>query len=278
MTEYRWHPDSYEEYDALEGVRWTNLAFMAQSPAHYQEALARRYDNLTLRLGRAVHCALLEPDVFRERFVCYTGGRRDKRIKAYQAFLAEHRGADVLTTEEMAHVVATAAAVRRHPVARRWIEGAHEQTVVWTDPDTGLRCKARCDTITVPKLVELKSTQDGDPRRFANRAAGLRYHCGLAFHLDGARAAGHELDPEPLIIVVESRPPYDCQVFSLIEHAVLAGRNEYRRLLQRVAECNASGQWPGRSPAEVVPLALPEWAYTDPSADPWGLDLTGLEE
>lgn len=269
---------SYEEYDELDAERWTILGHMARSPAHYLEAKKQRHETNTLRLGRAVHCALLEPDLFKTRWVTYTGKRRDKRIAEYRDFLEANRGAEILNAAEMAHVIAVAAAVRRHPVALVWLEGASEQTVTWTDQDTGLRCKARCDTITLPKLVELKGTKDGDPRRFASQAAGLRYHCGVAFHLDGCLASGIELDDEPLIIAVETAPPFDTQVFSLDPNVVAAGRLEYKRLLARVAECNASGRWPGRAPSDIVPLTLPDWAYIDAGADPWGLDLAGLED
>lgn len=269
---------NYEEYDEIDAERWTVLASMADSPAHYQEAKQKRFETKSLRLGRAVHCALLEPDLFKTRWVTYTGKKRDKRIKEYQEFLERNRGAEILNAAEMSHVIAVAASVRRHPVARVWMEGAHEVSVTWIDEHTGLRCKARCDTVTLPKLVELKNTRSGDPRRFGYQAAALRYHCGLAFHLDGLLANGYELDQEPLIICVEGPPVFDVAVFDLPAEAIAAGRAEYQRLLVRVAECQASGRWPGRAPSDIVRLTLPDYAYADNSVDAWGLDTAGLEE
>lgn len=263
---------SYAEYDRMPGVRWSRLRAMAVSAMHYQAAVAT--DTAPRRLGRAVHSAILEPGEFRERWVCYSG-RRDKRTKEYQAFLAENEDKEILSAKEMNHVIQCAAAVRRHPVAMRHLGGAAEHVVTWLDQLTGLRCKARCDLVAPPFHLELKSSARLDDRAFARTAANLGYHVGLAFHHDGLVANGLELDPEPLIIGVETAPPFDVVVFNLPEASMLAGRREYQRLLVKVADCAHDGLWPGRAPDKVVPLVLPDWAFADPDADPDGLELDG---
>jgi hypothetical protein len=59
-------------------------------------------------------------------------------------------------------------------------------------------------------------------------------------------------------------------VYTIPEPIVALGRREYQRLLVRVAECTATGEWPGVA-ADVQELALPEWAHFDPGED---LELT----
>jgi hypothetical protein len=46
----------------------------------------------------------------------------------------------------------------------------------------------------------------------------------------------------------------------LTEDALYAGEQERRRLLIRVRECTASGEWPGAWPEESE-FDLPSWAY-----------------
>jgi hypothetical protein len=282
---------TYEEYDAIEGVRWSILKWMSQSPAHFEEALqGGGRETAPLRLGRGVHCAILEPETFSGRWVTWTG-KRDARHKKYQAFLAEHAGKEVLSATESSHIVSVSAAVRRHEEARRWVTGASEQVVTWRDEDTGLKCKARIDllcnvkpggpysTAGLWRQVELKSTEDADPRWFPTRAARLGYHAQMAFHQDGLIANGFRMDPEPLVILVETVPPFDVQVFGLVEPAVEAGRREYKRLLARVADCMVKNEWPGRAPTGIQPLDIPERYYLDPETGISGaLDLSGLGE
>ena len=282
---------SYDEYDRQMGVRWTNLQKMAASPAAYLEQVLRgRGDTASRRVGRAVHCALLEPASYPDRWVTWTGTQ--KRGPKWDQFRKEHVGKGVLSRVESEHVIQTSSAVKRHKVARRYLDGSTlESVAIWWDPETGILCKCRSDIMHHPvgltkgKYVELKTTQATvEPRAFGRLAARMGYISGMAFHLDGMRAAGAGVDDQPYIIAVEAKPPYDCVVFLVGEALIEAGRNQYRRLLGRVAECaknDANGSadaWPGCAPDHVVPLELPEWAYADPDAGYMGLDLTGLEE
>lgn len=281
---------SYEEYDRILAVRWTVLRWMANSPAAYLEALvgSGQGETKALRLGRAIHCALLEPGVYPAKWVTWTGKARSG--KKWDAFKAENFGREILTGAESASVVAAVAAIRRHRVARLYLDGACEQVAVWVDRPTGLKCKSRSDIVGPMKYVEIKTTlATVEPVRFGMLAARMQYDAGIAFHLDGMRQAGAEVDDEPLIIAVEAKPPYDCVVFRVPMAIVWRGRNEYRRLLDRLAECieaerqealggkSQSTLWPGHAPDHVVDLEYPEWAFRDPDAHPFGLDVTGLE-
>ncbi len=278
---------SYEEYDRIMAVRWTVLRFMGQSAAAYMEQLLNgRGETTALRLGRAIHCLLLEPEAYPDQWATWTGERR--RSKAWDAFRSLHAGKGILTKAESDQVVQAVAAVRRHKVARRYLDGAAEQVAVWTDPSTNLKCKSRSDIVGPTKYIELKSTQMSvEPAAFGRLAARMQYHVGMAFHLDGMRTAGAPVDEQPLLIAVEAKPPYDCVVFLVGEALIAAGRNEYQRLLGRVDDCikaelaqwanpQAPAPWPGHAPDHIVPLELPSWAFSDKNADYLGLDLTGL--
>jgi len=271
-----------EEYAALPGIRWSHLVAMAESPLHYLHAVERgRRETPQLRLGRARHCALLEPERFRREWLVWDG---DRRTKAWKQFRADHPDAEIVTDAEMGSVVAAVEAVRAHPVAGNFVRSLDdaELAVRWQDEATGLWCKARIDAVIRPFQysrrvhLEFKSSYTLDPRLFAAHAARMGYHGGVAFHLDGLRSTGADVAPEPVMVVVESDPPYDVALFDVPDHVLRAGRELYGRLLARVAECQASGSWPGRAPGPVE-FTLPDWAYADPTADGLGLDLSGLE-
>jgi len=69
------------------------------------------------------------------------------------------------------------------------------------------------------------------------------------------------------LVVVESSEPHDVGVYVLDDDALWSGEVLVSRLLARVAECEASGEWPGAMPrAEVLPL--PAWARISETPEP----------
>ena len=81
----------FEQYVAMEGVNWSSLGYMRESPLHYQHALNRdRSPTPEQSTGTAAHAAILEPDVF-ANFASYTGdGTRASR--EYKLFAAVATG------------------------------------------------------------------------------------------------------------------------------------------------------------------------------------------
>ena len=63
----------FEVYLAWEGLHHSNLRIMVdQTPAHYHYACdhPEEVDTDAMRLGRAVHTAILEPDKFADQYAC----------------------------------------------------------------------------------------------------------------------------------------------------------------------------------------------------------------
>lgn len=270
---------TYAEYEKLPGIRWSTLRAMAASALHYFTAvkgIGARKETRPMRLGRAVHCLLLDGrDMFDERWVEVPAAADDRRTKAYKIFAAANVDREILTRAEMRLVVGVAGAIARHRIASRYLVGAREQTVTWRDSVTGLRCKARVDLLTTARVLDLKSTGRLGAREFARTAANLGYHCQLAHYEMGLRANRWQGEPEPILLGVETAEPFDVVVYEVPTVAMEAGRREVRRLLDLVAECEKKGEWPGRAPDRIVPLELPEWAF---GGFDDGLDFSGLEE
>jgi hypothetical protein len=261
------------EYAAIPAVRWSRLKVMKISPMHYKYALEApppATEPPFFRIGRGVHCFVLEADTFPERFVCYRGRRAGK---AWDAFQEENACRTILNESEFDTVLGAATAVLTHPVAAEYLHaGLKEATVTWTDAETGMDCKARVDHCG-ERLVDLKTTANLDLRMFPAAVARLGYREQLAFYSDGLTANGLSLVGDPAIIAVESRPPFDVVVFDVSADDIEIGRKEYRRLLQHLKHCLATDTWPGRAP-DPIPLVMPAWAqpYDD------GLELVIGEE
>jgi hypothetical protein len=253
------------EYRALPAVNFSTLKYMAKSPLHYKHALENPSPVTdAMSIGTAEHCMVLEPSQFPPRYTVWTGGRRAG--KEWDAFCLANEGKTIIKSDEYDRCVAMRDAVRAHPAAGPILAsgGESEKVVLWKDPETGLDCKARIDWLC-GSVVDLKTTADGDPRRFASLAARYRYHAQLAWYRWGVEVSTGLADWPCQLIVVEATPPHDVAVYNIDELTLGAGLDEARELLRRVAECKASGRWPGRFEGEAT-LNLPRWAFDDDDA------------
>lgn len=261
------------DYEQIDAVNWSTLRLILRSPLHYRHGLTvPRKDTPAMAFGRAAHCCVLEADEWARRYVVRPEGidRRTKDGKAaWEAFLVEAGGREVIDAEDHARCLAIRESVLAHEDARALFvgEGASEQAIVWTDPRTGIVCKGRVDRLsdTPPALVDLKTTIDADAEKVGRKAYDLGYVAQLAWYVDGYReASGAEL--APVIVAVEQQAPHDVSVLEFDAEDLAVGRATYRQALDLLAACRASGEWPGRHPKRTR-IVLPYRALHDEDGD-----------
>ena len=255
----------------------TGLVF-EHSAASYRYSIDAPEDDApereTFVVGRALHCAVLEPERFARDFVRapkFADGRSAEGKAQRAAFAADHPGATVLTEKQWADVTGMAASVRRQSrvaallaapgtrteVTVRWAE----ETATDDEPDLpAIECKARVD-VDCPAfvtLLDVKSTQNATADEFSRDIEKWGYHEQAALYLRAYRAIGEERDVFAFP-VVEKSPPYLCAVYGLDEGDLLAGDLAVRMRLRRFARCIATDTWPGL-PAEIQTISRPAWA------------------
>lgn len=237
---------------------------------HLRHAADNRSDESTDAqvLGQAEHCAILEPDQFVRRFVLWDGGQR--RGKAWESFCEANAGREPLRVADYAKCLAMRDAARAHPAAGPLLDGLTaaecEVSIQW-ESFGGLACKGRLDAVGLGRgIVDIKTTAQVDPRRFAATAARFGYHVSMAAYQEGAIAAGLIGPADPVhIICVESVSPHDVVVYQIPDDVLAAGLELWRSALQQIAHCESTGIWPGISD-DTIPLILPAWAGGDDDA------------
>jgi hypothetical protein len=268
-----------EQYDLLGRVNFSTVKHLGRSPAHYRHNLFHeRKDTDAMKRGRALSIAVFEPDEYRRQVAIWDGGRRSG--KEWEAFRKANPGRELLKVEEEALVQSMATAVRNHPMAAKYVTGGRgEQTVLWTDKESGFDCKARLDFIAnAGALVDLKSSRDASPSGFGRQAWNLCYHAQAAFYSDAYFAVTGERLPF-VLAAVEAEAPHVVQVYRVPERVLELGRDYYRGLLVRLKDCRAEASWPGYAEQELE-LELPRWAtgiYPDEDIGELGLVMEGQE-
>ena len=122
----------------------------------------------------------------------------------------------------------------------------NELSLLWIDDETGLLCKARLD-MWRPQgeaIGDLKTCRDASPAGFAGSIGKFRYHGQSAFYLDGARKLGMPAK-HFIFIPVEKTAPYVPAMYRIQDGDVEIGRQQNRKALATIADCRASGFWPG---------------------------------
>jgi exodeoxyribonuclease VIII len=271
---------SFEEYLTWDCISNSRLHAAEKSLLHYKEQQPIE-ETASMRLGTFCHVGRLEPSAVYRRYVVMpdlTAGLLNdegkpydspKATKAYKKRVAEfqERNADklIIPQAEFDEMVGIVAALDRDERAHQWFtaQGPVELSIVWDDPETGLRCKGRLDKLAngLQLIVDLKTSRDC--QRFPAQIAERHYHRQGAMYVDGLEVLTGEINQFGLV-AVENNPPYGVMAAPLSKADLEQGRDEYRRYLRQIAKARESGIWPAYS--SPPQWSLPAWAKRDPEA------------
>lgn len=223
-------------------VHFSRLKLMARSAAHYKAN--PRKDSASFRLGRAVHSYVLgNPD----SIVVYEG-RRDKRMKVYQEFLAKHPGKTILSPSEMYDVKGMRMAIERNPIAMQLLQGHREQYMQWQLD--GHECAGTPDVWRDDGgVTELKTDDDTEPESFQRSAEKYHYHAQVSWYqmalVLGKRIPCVQPGAHCAIVAVESKEPYCVTIIELSPNDLADGRALWRDWLYKLEKAQLFDEWPG---------------------------------
>lgn len=226
----------------------------------YEEMTTVRPYNPAFEIGHAAHTLMLtvgDPFEVVDADSWRTKDAKEARDAALQA------GKTPLLAKEYAQVRAMADAILEHPVAGELFtrnDTTSEQSLYWTDEQTGVACRARPDLAVNDwsLIVDYKTTLSADPKEFAKSIAKYGYHQQQAWYCEAVETLTG-VRPEFVFVCQEKTPPYEVSLIQLDADAVrIGGRlNEDARSIY--AACMDSGVWPSY-PTSVQVVGLPAWA------------------
>ena len=251
-------------------VSKSGLDDLDRSPRHFKRMrepdAPPREETQAQLVGNLFHCALLEPAAYASRYPVGPAGitRAHKDWKAFEASLSPSQTA-IKPEDDLRARLMVSGALEVPEISQLLSVGEAEISVYWTDKRTGIPCRCRPDWVHPVGdrgdiLVDAKSVGDSRPNEFARQVRSMRYHVQDAFYSDGWEAATGRKVLGFVFLASEVGFPHTAAAYMLDEADLEDGRAKYRRNLDTLAECRASGVWPGPAKEIATLPQLPNWA------------------
>jgi hypothetical protein len=252
-----------EQYHAVEALSSTVARdLLWASPRHALHRKQHREETPAMRLGTALHSAVLEPDR-RMIAVAPDVDRRTKDGKAkYEEFLLANAGKITLTADQGDLLAGMLCGIRRCKSALAMLGAAptRELSLFARDPSINVPLKARLDAISVTEqfILDVKSTSEkATEHNFKQAIAKRGYGFQAAFYMHVASLLGYEVDTFAFV-VVESEPPHECAVFMLKPEVIDLYMPQVTKAMRTYAQCVGKAEWPGYED-KVHEIGVPVW-------------------
>lgn len=234
---YRCMPD--EEYRAIDRFSKHESDDFSRNPYAYfkrKEAGVKDEPTEAMRLGTAIHAAILDPVFFESAYVMMPESIKVRRGKEWEAFASENEGKEILKAADYATIYGMAESVNANATAREMLLRCPAQNREFSMFATiaDVQCKGRAD-IVIPEdgiISDLKSTSDASPDAFVRQASDLAYDVQAAWYLMLAEQLNVKASCFTFI-AVEKTFPWTVGVyhFSRNSEFIRAGEQEvYKRL------------------------------------------------
>ncbi len=239
----------------------SQLAHILDTPAHFQfhQAQESTVESDLMRMGTAVHCALLEPATFPLRYV-YAPRAYDLRRNADKAevtaILAEHPGRTLISPSEAETLRKVVNGINAHATARALLsgQGDPELSIFWEDDLTGLPLKVRLDRYTrtgaTGTMVEIKTTDCASAFRFGYKVVDMRYDMRAAMYVDGVQKA-YGFTPDIVWIVIERDTGF-VATYRPSSQMAARGRRLYEQSRIALQHALTFDTWPAYQSGETI--------------------------
>ena len=261
----------FAEYLTVEAYSYSMCKLLPDAPQEFHDLFISKIDvfapTSSMILGTALHSVLLEgkPVPVIPRWVLSADGHR--KGKAWTEYRDEHAGETLLTESESEPIKRMMQSVYEHPQARRLLEspGPIEHSIFWTDDASGLPLKMRLDKLAEfgdgRVLVDVKTAAEVDARNFAKAATRLKYHRQVAWYYEGIYAERGTMPEGFCFVAVKNSPPYNCEVYELVESAIELGRQQNRAAIDDLKRRLDANDWHSPTHDRIVPIDIEPWTY-----------------
>lgn len=261
---------SFADYCDWDAINHSRLARIDKSPLNTQVG-PDFSGSSAIRFGQLVHTGRLEPDSVSKRYVVMPAFElekgnltkdgeqsKSKSTNYYKnkkkAFLKKNASKTVIDQAEYNDLQNALDAINGCSKAVESLTGGSaEVSIVWNDPATGLRCKARIDYLKTDRLTDLKTSRDDNnrplPESFEYSLGTYSYFTQAAWYQSGWEVLTGERLPF-WFAVLGTGSPMQCVAAPVGEMSLRLGRDRNKERMALYKMCRDAGEFPGyESPA-----------------------------
>jgi exodeoxyribonuclease VIII len=253
-----------DEYHGSEGYSKSALIVYRDSPVRfYHEYILgnkQEKESASFLLGNLVHAYTLEPDTINDIYHIYEHINRttkDGKLqeKALEAF--KNQGFTLVDKKIADKAKAMAETILADSVAQSIIKGAQvEQSIYWTDKDTGLLFKSRPDIIKSTVVADIKTTDNLSVNGFSRSCMDYGYFLQAGMAKLALQAHGIEME-KFVFICINKTEPFEVMTYILDDNAIEYGVNQFKWLSGRLEQDLKENDW---LKPRVKVLDVPKWA------------------
>lgn len=242
-----------KEYNALPGIRRSDLWKMNKTPMHFQYSINNpTAPTPALLFGQAAHKYILEHSIFFDEFAVYPVV--DKRTKTGREMIQRFEESNTEKTwidhNMFDTIVQMRDALMSVPEIAEILNGdiRTEVPFYWTDDETGEICKCKADIVGMyhgePAVFDYKTTLSCDDGAFERDARKYGYAFQTGFYTSGINKCTFEKH-RFVFIAQEKEAPYAARIYECDDSFVNAGTRKFRKLLNEYHRCKTENDWRG---------------------------------
>jgi exodeoxyribonuclease VIII len=232
-----------------------------KSPAHYLEQKNNpRKQTEAMMLGKALHMAVLQPNLFADYYVCKPAINTRTKIGAaqYAEWVQNNLGKTPVDDEDLAKIIIMSKLLKNHPKLQPSLENSlTEIAALWIDKKTNIRCKCKFDMISkMPSgyaLMDIKTCLDVSDVAYSIGEYG--YNLQAAMYSEGFKQATGLECKFFLFVFIEKNPPFNIRIIHADDEIIRTGNLWYEKLLSTHVECLKHKSWQIESEVETVQMS-----------------------
>jgi hypothetical protein len=244
-----------KEYHARKEVSSSLLrVFIKATPAHYKAHIDAPdfEESAALKFGSALHCAILEPNTFKTRYVQKPQKLSLATIEG-KAWAKANEGKEVVAWDDYERLNRMFDVISNSEKARSWLfSGESEVSFIGRDALTGVPVRCRTDKLHDDSVVDLKSTGDL-ASDFQNAVGKYRYDLQAAFYLRITGRAKFKF------LVIEKSKPYGIKFVELDQETLTRADRIVTETLLKIKQCQETNIYSSYT-EETETISLPFWA------------------
>lgn len=241
-------------------------ALSQHSPHHY--LYYRRYprpQSDPLKLGRAIHTALLEPHLYEKRYMeaplINKRTKDGKKLSGEIMEIAHEEGKEILSKTDYHLPLEMRENIKANQphIAELIHSGLSERSCFGFIDGAPAKCQLDYYRPGPHQILEFKSTLSANPVSFEREIRKFRYHWQAAWYIDLVKGITGE-EPGFTFVALEKTPPYGGALYTLKFDLLAIARREIHEALEVWKRCKEKNHWPSY-PAEPYQVGAHEWEW-----------------